>query len=260
MANYRLRRSAAAVSLLLALSAACRERGRMTRRAADPAVAAVRRAVLSGDVAALDRLLAVNPSLANRPDENGGTPLMHAVSANRYAIVADLLARGANVNARGPGGGTALMDASDAAAIRLLVAHGADLNARDRHGHTALWRHVRAAVGTGPAAGLAARQLAVAQQLLRDGAQEDVFSAAALGDTRALATLLAREPGLANARDGGVTPLFWAAIHCRHSTVAVLLAHGADPRARDLAGQTPAQAAVAQGCLAVAQTFDRRTR
>ncbi|MGH9541694.1 MAG: hypothetical protein ACRD2H_07405 [Terriglobales bacterium] len=89
--------SGTALSLLLiaAWSGCRRQPLSARRRAPDPAVAAVRRAVLSGDDAALDRLLAGNPALANEPDDGGVPPLMHAVSANREAIIADLLARGA---------------------------------------------------------------------------------------------------------------------------------------------------------------------
>ncbi|MGH9474561.1 MAG: ankyrin repeat domain-containing protein, partial [Terriglobales bacterium] len=94
------------------------------------------------------------------------------------------------------------------------------------------------------------------QQLLRDGAQEDVFSAAALGDTGALRALLARDPALARARDGGSTPLHWAALHCQQSAAMLLMARGADAQARDIAGFTPAQVAVEQGCLRLAQKLD----
>lgn len=250
--------SGTALSLLLiAAWSGCRRQPRPARRRPpDPAVAAVRRAVLSGDDAALDRLLADNPALANEPDDDGVPPLIHAVSARRVDIIADLLARGANINARGPNGGTALMRANDATIIHFLLAHGADLNARDRYGHSALWWRTRAAQGSGPGARVAAAQLAIARDLLAEGAQEDVFSASALGDTGALRVLLARDPALARARDGGSTPLHWAAQHCQQSAATLLIARGADPQARDIAGFTPAQVAVEQGCLRLAQKLD----
>ena len=57
-------------------------------------------AVTRGDVAAVTRMLAADPSLASCRDERGATPLHHAAFAHQGAVVDLLLAAGADVNAR----------------------------------------------------------------------------------------------------------------------------------------------------------------
>lgn len=72
-----------------------------------------------------------------RPDQN----LIEAVKKGHPAIVSAFLAKGADVNARDPNGGTPLMWAVARRVpenLRLLIAAGADVNAHDRNGMTAL--------------------------------------------------------------------------------------------------------------------------
>jgi|GEM_PF-1176204 len=71
------------------------------------------------------------------PDQN----LIEAAKTGSPAIVGAFLAKGADVNARDPRGGTALIWAVARRvpeSVRLLIAAGVDLNARDQHGMTAL--------------------------------------------------------------------------------------------------------------------------
>jgi ankyrin repeat protein len=67
--------------------------------------------------------------------------LIEAVKKGCPSIVSAFLAKGADVNARDPRGGTALMWAVARCVpenVRLLIAAGADPNARDQNGMTAL--------------------------------------------------------------------------------------------------------------------------
>jgi hypothetical protein len=70
------------------------------------------------------------------------TPLQACAHMGVHQTVAWLLAHGANVNARGPGGRTAAHFAAERntgpATLALLVQHGADLSARDDDGQTPL--------------------------------------------------------------------------------------------------------------------------
>lgn len=98
-----------------------------------------------GDFRCLRRLLLPYPTLVNRRDKYGMTPLHWAADA---AVAQLLLSIGAEVNVRSDYGSTPLHRAAakgDPPIIRLLLAHGADLNARDQSGRTPL--HLAAAEG-----------------------------------------------------------------------------------------------------------------
>jgi len=76
-------------------------------------------------------------------DTGGGFPPLHAFAHQAdHRTVAWLLAHGADVNARGPGGRTAAHFAAERntgpKTLALLVQNGADLSARDEDGHTPL--------------------------------------------------------------------------------------------------------------------------
>jgi len=72
-------------------------------------------------------------------DADGIPALMTAVLYGDARLVEILLKRGADANAKGPGGATALMWAAhDAAKVQTLLAHGADVNAKPESERTAL--------------------------------------------------------------------------------------------------------------------------
>lgn len=117
-------------------------------------------AVTRGDVASVTEMLAADPELARRTDEQGATALHHAAFAHQEAIVELLLAAGADLNARDatygatPGGWAlhrlrergallaieiddvvfALERGDDAWVHRLVARHPALRTARDRDG------------------------------------------------------------------------------------------------------------------------------
>src|SRR6267378_2902307 len=80
------------------------------------------------------------------PGDFGWTELMDAAAKGDLAGVRDLLAKGADVNARDESGRTALMSAANAAVAEALIAKGADVNAKAQNGMTAwtyaLTRHI----------------------------------------------------------------------------------------------------------------------
>ncbi len=106
-------------------------------------------AARSGDTQAIAILLSHGANPNQRWGVNGWTPLMHAIHKNQKGSVAVLLAGGADVNARGNAGMTALMTAAGygyADIVQLLLDRGADPYAETTDGDTAL----TAAVGGVP--------------------------------------------------------------------------------------------------------------
>ena len=84
------------------------------------------------------RLLLDKGANPNAVSQTGATPLM---STRDSAVIALLVSRGADVNARSKRGETALADAAahgDVEAVKLLLEKGADVNAKDYRGYTPL--------------------------------------------------------------------------------------------------------------------------
>jgi ankyrin repeat protein len=125
--------------------------------------------------------------------------------------------------------------------VWLLIAHKADLKARDREGRTPLqtaaWH----------------QQREIAELLLRQGAEVDLFSAVALGWTDRVAGLIQGNPDLVHARLAELTPLHWAAHFGRAAAADLLLRRGAVVDAADRAGETPLHLAVRNNHLEVAR-------
>ena len=133
-----------------------------------------------------------------------GGPLVVAVEGNHVSDAEALLVRGANPNALGADGRTALILAAAKGyeeAVELLVRHRAALDRSDKFGNTALFY---AAAGN---------HVGVVEILIEAGARKDK----------------------ANRR--GVTPLMVAASEGGLATVQALLKAGADPAITDFTGR-----------------------
>ena len=158
-------------------------------------------------------------------DKDGVTVLhkaLHIYSGNRLAIVQQLVAAGADVNARMKDGRTPLHFASGfnvPDAVPLLVKAGATVDARDEDGNTPLF--------------VASKE--VAPLLIAAGA--DVRATNHEGNVplhrNFKAELLA--PGVNVRNKAGLTPLHYAALVGNTQAIEWLLAQGADPQARTTA-------------------------
>ena len=176
-------------------------------------------------------------SLANVRDSDGASPLMHAALNTGTECMKILLQKDADPNARNNEGATALIwAADDPAKVKLLVAAGADVHAKTRHGSTALL-----------ASSLKYGSSAVIAQLLEHGAKVNVadpdgwtplMRAAASGDVENMRLMLAHgaDP---NAPDVALSPLTAAAWYGNLDGVRVLLEKGARPDGKDGFGFTP---------------------
>ena len=216
----------------------------------------------------------------NVRDEEGRTPLHHAVKDNRLDIVKLLVESGADVNAPDNYGLTPLHYAVHCGYEKLvdfLLRHGADPNAKDIGGNTPL--HISAFEGH-PATIILPLELGsrseepetymrIAKLLIKSGADVNMknnggrtpLHAAVLQNRIDIVRLLLESGADPNARcrnlylappDGGelallpaseVTPLHMAANGGYEDLVKLLLESGADPTARDSLGRTPAEVA-----------------
>jgi ankyrin repeat protein len=192
-----------------------------------------------GDLEAVKKLLEDNPELVNARNDVGATPLSNALASrflNRELMVF-LLAHGADPNGRGILPLSLAIGKGDKEATLLLLSHGADANRKESYGQRPLHRLLFLPDGS-----------ELAELLLGHGAEPDVFVAAAFGDTESLRKLLDADPKLARvAGDDGMTALHWAAIRGHKDAAHLLLARGADPRARNKVGLSSYAAALEGG-------------
>ena len=231
--------------------------------------------VYQEDLEMVDLLLAARADV-NAANDLGVTPLVMACTSGNGAIVSRLLAAGANPHAALPGGETALMWAARSGslqAVSALLAGGAVVNARERaHGQTALMWAVannhsavtRALVDRG--ADVAARSETRAAVFLfganrtlsvaspdtiaetRQGGSTPLLFAARSGDLESARILVGAGANVNDTAADGNTALVIAAHSGHGSVAALLLEEGADANAAPL-GYTALHAAVLRGAL-----------
>ena len=211
----------------------------------DPLAVEAMAAVQSGDLDALDRLLADHPELARARigDEDRSRTLLHAVAdwpghfPNGPAVVERLLRAGADVNARwvgDPAPETPLhwaASSNDVALLDALLDAGADIEAPG------------AVLGGGSplADACGFGNWAAARRLVDRGARTRMKDAAALG---LLARVEAAFAGPTPPDHGEITRAFWSACHGgQRETAEYLLTRGADLNWVGWDGQTPLDAA-----------------
>jgi len=202
-----------------------------------------------------------------------GQSLLEAAEAGEHAAALAALKAGADVQARGPDGTTALIWASyngDADLVGRLLAAGADPNAQNEFGASAL---SEAATGG---------YTDVVAALVKGGANADLpnpegetplMEVARTGDVAA-ATLLLDAGADVNAVElwGQQSPLMWAAAQQQPAMIKLLISRGADvnargavrnwerkvirePRPKDMnqGGFTPLLYAAREGCIECAK-------
>ncbi|MEE6458264.1 hypothetical protein FKM82_000241 [Ascaphus truei] len=176
----------------------------------------VYQAAANGDVNTLTAVIREDPSILEYCDNEGCTPLMHAVSGRQVDTVKLLLKMGANINTQDACGRTSLSLATYLGWLEgcvSLLRNGAKQNIPDKNGRLPL------------------------------------HAATAEADVRLLAVLLQQSTlNEINHQDNeGMTSLHWAAFHNRPQHAQTLLQKGADPTQVDKDFKTTLHWAVQSG-------------
>lgn len=179
------------------------------RHNASPAGEPVAAAIRERNLPKIRELLEASPGLLSAGDRSGNQPIHWATMTRQPDVIDELLARGADIEARRPDG------------ARPIHLFNGDYHYRG-------WRDVPKDVVTTPAEVLA--------HLRARGAYCDINTAAHTGDLDRVRELLAEDPSLANRVGehggyylGGGSPLRNAAARGHLEIVTLLLDHGADP-------------------------------
>jgi ankyrin repeat protein len=189
-----------------------------------------------GDVRRVRELLDLDPTLLDRGDRGGGTPLHRAVLGHAPAVIRLLLDRGAHIHAihgtgLGSGGG---YGPHDVQAIDFAIWGG------PRRVRPSRWRMLVACLrfwirSRGKRNRPAPCDVPTARLLLARGATYDLTVAAALGDFDRVKTILSEDPSrIRETRPNGRRPLT-TAVEFGHDNIArLLLEQGANPTWEEL--------------------------
>jgi ankyrin repeat protein len=188
-------------------------------------------AVRAGDSAKVRQLLAAGADV-NARDLLGGTPLLDAVLAGNLEITKLLLAGGADVNVRRDGTGSTALEyavaASRPSVVRTLLDAKARVDIRYKNGQTVL--HEAAAKGNREIEAIAKSNREIVVALIEAGAPVNAVD------------------------DNGNTPLDDAVLHGQADAVAALLAHGAGiEHVHSADGRGPLHEAAIKGYARLAQ-------
>ena len=186
-------------------------------------------AIRRGEISAIRKVLDRDPKLIGTVDENGSTPLILAAYWAGAAEVKELLARGADPNAKNDSGVAALIPATDnLESTRMLVEAGAEVNARTEAGDTALIVAAQRA-GAARVVGYLLDKGANLKTSTNDGATA-LHRAAECGDVDVLKLLVDKGADVDAQRKspfGGQSPLASAVVFGHGTAVRYLLSKGA---------------------------------
>jgi uncharacterized protein len=189
-------------------------------------------AAQAGDLQRVRELLDADPTLLNRGDRAGGTPLHRAVAGSASDVVKLLLDRSADIHAiHGAGlGSPGGFSDHDVQAIDIAIWGGFGRRPRPplwkilaRCARYWLWRRFKKPCAR-------PHDLPIARLLLSRGATHDLTVSAALGDFDRVKSILAADPArIREARPNGRRALT-VAVEFGHDEIArFLLEHGANP-------------------------------
>ena len=217
-------------------------------RETSPAVKRLIDAIASHDLVKVKTLLAEDKTLAKSSDAGGASPLMHGAAAGTVAIMQALIDAGADVNAKSARSATALHWAvADPAKVKLLLLAGAAVDAKTTEGRTPLYAAATISAGLGAMRHLLEAGADANAETL--GGATPLFPAVN-GSVEMTKLLLDKGANPNQATRGGVTPILFtrdAAI------VSLLIARGADVKARSKVGETALMDAAVRGDLASAK-------
>jgi ankyrin repeat protein len=223
----------------------------MPGRAADTAVvvratsAAVQRlidAIGTHDLGLVRKLVVDDRALVKAADGFGSTPLMHAANVGSVAIRQALIDAGADVNAKNQRSATALhWGVGDPAKVKLLLLSGAAVDAKTVEGRTPLYAAASLPGGA-----------ATMRHLLEAGADPNAVTLVgttplfpAVNSSAEMTKLLLDKGADPNrTTQAGVTPILWTR---NAGVVELLVARGADVRARSKVGETALMDAALRG-------------
>ncbi len=157
-------------------------------------------AVIHGDKGLVTQLL-LKGAPVNARNRDDETPLDFALQKNYHDIAKQLIDKGAEVNTKNRAGVPMVQRARDLAMLQLLLKNGADVTVKNKDGNALL--------------GTAVDNLALTVFLLSTGANVDIKN------------------------ERGNTALHLAVGKGQYDVVKVLLAHKANPNAKNDVGQTP---------------------
>lgn len=176
---------------------------------------AIHDAALKGDAKKVAALLQSDPKLVGDRDKNGDTPLHVAALHGQLAVAEELIAAGADVNAKNgygaftPGDlGAVFSSSNHKDPVSLLTVHGVDTNDM-KNGYTPL--HLAE------------------------------FS---IGHKKMVALLVSKGADVNAQASSGATPLFFAILRDQKDDVQFLLDHGANVNLADAYGDTTLDAAL----------------
>lgn len=221
------------------------------------------RASGQGDLDRVRALLDAHPDIVNErallPGNDGRRSALHyAMGPGKHAVVAELLARGADPNLRDDGDNAMPIhfaaEQGDLEVVRMLIEHGADpIGTGDMHELDVIgW-----AVGFDYA-----YHPEVAEYLLAHGGRHNIISAVAMGAVDSIRRIVGERPAdLERPMDRTNQrrrPLHLAVMKRRPESLGALLELGADVDARDAAGLSPLDQAGLSGERAMAEQLIAR--
>jgi ankyrin repeat protein len=208
--------------------------------------------VTAGDLEALRRLVAANPSAASARDEHGLSAVLQAQYRGRDDMVAVLLEAGPELDVFEA---SALGNIDRAGAV--LDANPGQVNAWSADGFSPL--HLAVFFGHAPTARMLIARGADVGAVSRNPMEVMPLHSAAAGRSRAsVEAVLDADVDVNAGSHGGFTALHDAAQNGDRAIVELLLDRGADPGMTDERGRTAQALAIEQGHLDVADLLDAR--